>query len=124
MHTVWLSVPDPEVRVIVLSELTVSCWYLLTVPPHPPVIVYVMLDDPCPMAVTNPDDGFTVATLVLVLLHDPVPPPSSTVLAVYVAELPVQRGVVPDIEPMLALGVTVIVLLAQEVLLQSPSALT
>jgi hypothetical protein len=47
------------------------------VPPHPPVIVYVISVVPAPTVVTTPLE-FTVATAVFVLLHAPVPPPKVT----------------------------------------------
>ena len=46
---------------------------------------------PAAIAVTKPVAAFTVATEVLVLLHDPPAVP----LLVYVAVAPMQRGVVP-----------------------------
>ena len=54
-------------------------------------------------AVTTPVDAFTVATEVLLLLHDP---PASPLL-VYVAVAPIQSGDVPLTVPALAFGLTV-----------------
>ena len=59
--------------------------------------------EPAPTAVTSPDPAFTVATDVLLLLHDP---PASPVL-LYVADEPIQSGEVPLTEPALAFGLTV-----------------
>ena len=58
---------------------------------------------PAPTAVTTPDVAFTIATEVLLLLHDP---PASPVL-LYVADEPIQSGVVPLTVPALAFGLTV-----------------
>ena len=58
---------------------------------------------PALTAVTNPDEAFTVATAVLLLLHDP---PASPLL-VYVAVAPIQSGDVPLTVPALAFGLTV-----------------
>ena len=55
------------------------------------------------MAVTSPEDAFTVATVVLLLLQ--LPPASP--LLVYVAVCPIQSGVVPLTVPALAFGLTV-----------------
>ena len=52
-----------------------------TVPPQPPVIVYIILHVPDEMPVTDPAAD-TVATAGLLLLHVPVPPPKTTPLAV------------------------------------------
>ena len=54
-------------------------------------------------AVTKPDEEFTVATEVLLLLQ--LPPASP--LLVYVAVCPIQSGVVPETVPPLAFGLTV-----------------
>ena len=51
-----------------------------TVPPHPPVIVYIMLHVPDVTPVTNPDE-LTEAIPELLLLHAPVPPLRTTELA-------------------------------------------
>ena len=59
--------------------ITVFC--AETVPPQPPVIVKIILLVPAATPVTNPEE-LTVATAVLLLLHAPVPPPSTTELAV------------------------------------------
>ena len=61
---------------------------------------------PAPVAVTTPDEAFTVATAVLLLLHDP---PASPLL-VYVAVAPIQSGDVPVTVPAFAFGLTVSVL--------------
>ena len=58
---------------------------------------------PVPTAVTIPDAALTVATDVLLLLHDP---PASPVL-LYVADEPIQSGEVPLTIPALAFGLTV-----------------
>ena len=58
---------------------------------------------PAPVAVTTPVDASTVATAVLLLLHDP---PASPVL-LYVADWPIQSGEVPLTVPALAFGLTV-----------------
>ena len=67
----------------------------------------MILAVPADTAVTTPDAS-TVATVVLLLLHAPVPPPSTTPLAVYVAVAPIQSGEVPLTEVMAAFAVTVI----------------
>ena len=64
----------------------------------------MMLQDPPATAVTRPDEAFTVATEVLLLLHAPVPPLRTTVLALYVAVALTHKGVVPETEPMVAFG--------------------
>ena len=66
----------------------------------------MILQVPAATPVTNPDE-LTVATAVLLLLHDPVPPPNTTELAVYVAVPPIQSGLMPVTEAMLAFGVIV-----------------
>ena len=58
---------------------------------------------PALKAVTNPEEAFTVATEVFVLLHDP---PASPVL-LYVAVVPIQSGDVPLTVPAFAFGLTV-----------------
>jgi hypothetical protein len=75
---------------------------------QPPVIVYMILQLPPEMPVTTPVEGSTVAMPVLLLLHAPVPPPRTTVLAVYVVVVFIQIGLVPETEAILALGVIVI----------------
>ena len=72
----------PVIGVDTESALTVSVFCAVTVPPQPPVTVYMILDVPAETAVTTPVVAFTVATAVLLLLHAPVPPLSTTVLAV------------------------------------------
>ena len=69
---------------------------------------------PAPTAVTSPDAAFTVATEVLLLLHDP---PASPVL-LYVADAPIQSGEVPLTVPAVAFGFTVNVFDALTGLLQ------
>ena len=54
-------------------------------------------------AVTNPDDGLTLATAALLLLQ--VPPASPVLL--YGADWPIQSGDAPLTVPALALGLTV-----------------
>ena len=51
-----------------------------TVPPHPPLMVYIMLLVPAVTPLTKPE-VLTVATAVLLLLHAPVPPLNTTELA-------------------------------------------
>ena len=58
---------------------------------------------PALTAVTSPVDALTVATAVLVLLHDPPVLP----LLVYVAVDPIQSGDVPLTVPAVAFGLTV-----------------
>jgi hypothetical protein len=60
------------------------------------------------MPVTNPDE-LTVATEILLLVHEPVPPLRTTELALYVAVAPSHIGVDPVTDAMLAFGITVIV---------------
>ena len=62
-----------------------------------------MIVVPAESAVTTPDDAFTDATAVLLLLHDPpaLPP------LLYVAACPIQSGEVPLTVPALAFGLTV-----------------
>ena len=74
-----------------------------TVPPHPPVIVKIMLHVPAETPVTNPA-ALTVATAGLLLLQAPVPPLSTTPLAAYVAVPPIHKGDVPVTEVILASG--------------------
>ena len=69
---------------------------------------------PAPTAVTSPDPAFTVATDVLLLLHDPPALP----LLLYVAVAPIQSGEVPLTVPALAFGFTVNALDALTGLLQ------
>ena len=54
------------------AAVTVRACWADTVPPQPPVIVYIMLQVPAPVAVTRPEE-LTVATEVLLLLQAPVP---------------------------------------------------
>ena len=69
---------------------------------------------PAPTAVTTPVDAFTVATCISLLLQ--VPPALPLVL--YVADWPIQSGVVPLTVPALAFGFTVKVFDALTGLLQ------
>ena len=66
---------------IVGTGFTVRACCALGVSPQTPVIVYVMNVVPAPTAVTTPVDALTVATVVLLLLHAPVPPAKITPLA-------------------------------------------
>ncbi len=77
-----------------------------------------MLAEPCPWAVTKPDEGSTVATPVLSLLHvPPVVPP----VEVKVAVAPKQRGVVPETVPAETLGAMVTVALTPvKICVQAP----
>ena len=59
--------------------IVIACW-ADTVPPQPPLMVYIMLALPADTPVTTPDE-LTVANAVLPLLHAPVPPLNTTVLA-------------------------------------------
>ena len=70
--------------------------------------------EPAPTAVTAPDPALTVATEVLLLLHDP---PASPLL-LYVAVAPIQSGEAPLTVPAFALGFTVNVFDALAGLLQ------
>lgn len=63
--------------------------------------------EPAESVVTSPVEAFTVATDVLLLLQDPVPPPNTTPLAVkMVGEPPIQSGLVPLTEVTAAVGIT------------------
>ena len=86
--------------------LTTTAWYADVVPPHPPVIVYIILALPDDTPVTTPDE-LTVAIAVLLLLHAPVPPINTIELAVYVAMAPKHTGDEPVTEATLALGLMV-----------------
>jgi hypothetical protein len=97
----------PVTDVILAFVFTVIVRCAETVPPQPPVIVYIILHEPADTPVTNPVDEFTVATDELLLLHAPVPPLSITVLAVYVAVAPIHKGLVPVTDAILALGLIV-----------------
>ena len=90
------------------NAFTVIDCCAVTVPPQPPVMVYIILQVPADTAVTTPVDEFTVAMPVLLLLHAAVPPANTTVLAVYVAVAATHKGVVPDTEATLALVLIVI----------------
>ncbi len=68
-----------------------------------------MLVEPAAIAVTKPDEAFTVATAVLLLDHEPEPPLKTTVFAVYVAFPEVHNGEVPETDPIEATGFTIIV---------------
>lgn len=80
----------------------------------------MILAVPAETAVTKPADGSTVATELLLLLHDPVPPPRTTPFAVKVAVSPTQSGLLPLTELTAASGVTVKVAEAVGVPLQPP----
>ena len=71
----------------------------------------MIIADPALTAVTRPDAAFTVATAVLLLLHEPPALP----LLVYVAVAPIQSGDVPLTVPALAFGLTVNDFVAEEV---------
>ena len=90
-----------------------------TVPPQPPVIVYIILHVPPLTPVTNPDE-LTVATELLLLLHDPVPPPRTTKFAVNVVVAASHIGEDPVTEPILATLVTVTSCCAKTVPPQPP----
>ena len=91
------------VVIVMVGLLTVTACWADWVPPHPPVTVYIMLQTPADKPVTKPV-GLTVAIAELLLLHDPVPPLSTTLLAVYVAVPLTHKGLVPVTDPTLALG--------------------
>ena len=97
----------PDTEPMLALGLIVIAWNAETVPPHPPVTVYVILLDPAATPVTTPPE-VTVATPVLLLLHAPVPPLVTTEPAVYVVVLPIHIEAVPVTEPTLALGIIVI----------------
>jgi hypothetical protein len=67
---------------------------------QPVETIYLIVVVPAPIAVTTPDDAFTVATAVFVLLQ--VPPASPLLL--YVAVAPIHSGDVPLIVPAVASG--------------------
>ena len=69
-----------------------------------------MVAVPALTAVTTPVDELTVATAVLLLLHEP----PETPLLVYVAVAPIQSGDVPLTVPALAFGLTVNDLVAED----------
>ena len=101
--------------------LTVSVCDALTELPQPPLMVYVMLEVPEVAAVTTPVDEPTVATAVVPLVHTPLPlPPRFTPAALYVAELPIHNGLVPDTEVIAMLGLIVTVCEALTELPQPP----
>ena len=91
-----------------------------TVPPQPPVIVYIILHDPAATPVTTPVEELTVAIAGALLLQAPVPPLSTTVLAVYVVVPPIHRGLVPVTDAILALGLIVTACCADTVPPQPP----
>jgi hypothetical protein len=68
----------------------------------------MILHVPAATPVTRPVDELTVATAVLLLLHDPVPPLNTIPLAVYVAVPAIQSGLVPMTDVTLALALIVI----------------
>ena len=80
----------------------------------------MILHVPADNAVTTPVPGLTNATPALLLLHAPDPPPSTTEFAVYVGVAPMQTGLVPETEAMLAFGLTVIACSADFTPLQPP----
>lgn len=63
----------------------------------------MILAVPAPTAVISPELAFTVATAVLLLLHDPPVVP----LLVYEAVAPIQSGVAPLTIPAFPFGLTV-----------------
>ena len=71
----------------------------------------MILAVPADTAVTNPDAS-TVAKAVLLLLHAPVPPLSTTPMAWYVAVAPIQSGEVPEIDATAGSGLTSIGIVA------------
>src|SRR4029079_5897174 len=80
------------------SKLTVSVLNELTGLLHPVLTVYVIFVVPAATAVTSPVPAFTVATEVLVLVHEPPPSP----LLVYAAVAAMQSGEVPLTVPAFA----------------------
>ena len=72
---------EPVTEAMLAFGLMVTETDWLTVPPQPPVMVYMMFALPAVTPVTTPD-VLTVATDVLLLLHAPVPPLNTTVFAV------------------------------------------
>ena len=72
----------PVTEATLAPGLTVRVCCAEGVPLHPPVMVKMILDVPVVTAVTTPVAEFTVAMAVLLLLQDPVPPPSTAELAV------------------------------------------
>jgi hypothetical protein len=85
---VYVAVPPihrglvPVTDVIAAFGVMVTPCCADTVPPQPPVIVYIILHAPADTPVTNPVDELTVAIAVLLLLHVPVPPPRTTPMVV------------------------------------------
>ena len=115
---------DVPVTVAILAlGLTVIDCCAETVPPHPPVIVNIMLQVPVSIPVTNPD-VLTVAIAELLLLHTPVPPLRTTGFTEYVSVPVIHRGVVPDTKPILALGIIVTAKLLSELVPQLLPAVT
>ncbi len=90
-----------------MPENTVIGRDAVTVPPQPPVMVYVILQLPAPVAVTSPE-ALTVATALLLLLQVPLPPPKIAELVVKVVEVEIQRLLIPVTEAILAFGFIVI----------------
>jgi len=101
--------------------LTVKVCVALTELPQPPDIVYVITEVPAVTAVTTPVEEPTVATDVVPLVHTPLPlPPRLTPTPLYVVELPMHNGLVPDTELMAMFGLTVSVCEALTELPQPP----
>ena len=78
-----------------------------------------MLAVPLVNAVTSPDE-LTVATALLLLLHEPVPPLKTTELELYVAVPPMHKAAVPVTDAILAFGLIVTVCWAEALLPQPP----
>ena len=81
-----------------------------------------MMLEPAETPVTTPDE-LTEATAILLLDQAPVPPPKTTELAEYVADPPIQMGVAPETEAMLALGTIVKLIVLLVVIGQLPSVI-
>ena len=82
-----------------------------------------MLHVPPVTPVTNPT-ALTVAIAALLLLHAPVPPLNTTVLAVYVVVPAIHKGLVPVTDAILATGLTVTAKLLAELVPQLFPAVT
>ena len=72
----WVIVPIVGATIV---EFTINGCWALTGPLQPPVMVYLMIQLPAATAVTNPAVS-TLATVISLLLQDPVPPPRTTEL--------------------------------------------
>ena len=83
--------------------LTVTARRADTVPPQPPVIVYIILHVPAVTPVTKPA-ALTEATAELLLLHAPDPPPRTTPFAVYDEVPAIHNGLNPVTEVIAAFG--------------------